>query len=1296
MDYCCSKGIPGDRIICDLDQTPDLSQQPPGTILSVDARLMVIIAKDVLFYERNLRKIYLHIVLKIEFTKILPSHPMTIPTLLMLFNSHSLSNKTPVKIPHKVLHKSTTIVAELAVYINTPNWDRPTICYDNDDDDEDYAIAVTPSLSTEEPDNSLSIGDEHLNTVPTTESDEFIKSSVESLVLIPSKSEGIPNNMCDVPFHENSPPLDVSKDQFEDFSNSNDGSTLIDEDSFSINNIEYVEASPPNSELLSSEVMEIVIPKVGGIDDDILLTIKDDILPKKLLSVNLLIANIEALNDNPTPSSDLMTKSDFYEFADALAHIISLPEYDCFCFKIEPNSGDFTMDVVEDIYLTRKPSVHNALPTHRTLQLNRDFILSSESLFTYVKIVRICFGDEILIIQGDRSDKGKKSTLNIISCTKTRKYMGKRCQVFLAQVTKKETEVKSKEKRLEDVSIERKFLEVFPEDLTGLLPARQVEFQIDLVPGAASVARSPYRLAPSEMQELSVQLVRDEDIPKTAFRTRYGHYEFQVMPFGLTNEPTIFMDLINRVCKTLLDKFVIVFIDDILIYSRNKVEHEENPKQILELLKKEKLYAKFSKCDFGFLRDWASPNTLTKIRQFLGLVGYYRRFIEGFSKIAKPMTKLTQKSVKFDWGEKEVAAFQTLKQKLCSAQILVLRKGSENFMVYGDASHKGLGAVLMQKERVIAYASRQLKIYEKNYTTHDLELGAMVFALKMWRHYLYDTKCVAFTDNKSLQHILDQKELNMRQRRWKLIMHESYKSKYSIHPGSDKMYQDLKKLYWWPNMKAEISTYVTLGTQLDISMAYHPQTDGQSERTIQTLKDILRACVIDFKKGWDRHLPLVEFSYNNSYHTSTKSAPFEALYDRKFRSPICWAKVGDMIILKESPRKRGDTFRQTRKLNPRYIRPVKVLAKIGTVTYRLELPDQLSQVHSTFHVYNLKKCYADEPLAILLDKIQIDDKLNFIEAPVEIMDREVKQLKQSRILIVKEGYSADECYKLKGYPIGHPLHGIYKPPVTGSVNVNDNRNPKVNFVGHDAASTSNQAKASTIKDQNWIKAMDLELAALEANHTWTITELPYGNNNHPINQVKHQLHKEFSIKDLGTLNYYLGIQILRNSTGLIMTQRKYTLKLLQSAGFLNVKPLSIPFDHIIKVNHDDGELLDDPSQYRTLVGKLLYLTITRPKLLTSKSSSSVVNSVDKMSIFGGENVVVVNNFIGMECCPVECLVCGVGDCVLSVCIGDVGVLVEVLGDSAGVVGVIEGGFEFTVSSKVVGGDAGEFKGVFVI
>ncbi|GJV61895.1 putative reverse transcriptase domain-containing protein [Tanacetum coccineum] len=200
--------------------------------------------------------------------------------------------------------------------------------------------------------------------------------------------------------------------------------------------------------------------------------------------------------------------------------------------------------------------------------------------------------------------------------------------------------------------------------------------------------------------------------------------------------------------------------------------------------------------------------------------------------------------------------------------------------------------------------------------------------------------------------------------------------------------------------------------------AYHLQTDGQSERNIQTLEDMLRACVIDFGNGWDRHLPLIEFLYNNSYHTSIKDAPFKVLYGRKCRSPVCWAEVGDtqltspeiihettekIVQIKQRIRAARDRQKSYAdgKLNPRYIESFKVLAKVGTVAYRLELPQQLSMVHSTFHVSNLKKCLADRPLAIPLDKIHIDDKLHFIEEPVEIIDCKVKRLKKSRIPIVK-------------------------------------------------------------------------------------------------------------------------------------------------------------------------------------------------------------------------------------------------------------------------------------------------------
>ncbi|GKB25735.1 putative reverse transcriptase domain-containing protein [Tanacetum coccineum] len=580
---------------------------------------------------------------------------------------------------------------------------------------------------------------------------------------------------------------------------------------------------------------------------------------------------------------------------------------------------------------------------------------------------------------------------------------------------------KAGDKKQKEIDVVRDFPKVFSDDLSGLPPIWEIEFRIELTPRATPVAKSPCRLAPSELEELSGQLkelqdkgfirpssspwgapilfvkknkgsfrmyidyrelnkltiknryplpriddlfdqlqwsqffskidlrsgyhqlrVHEDDILKTVFRTRYGHFEITVMPFGA--------------CRTL----------KVSLGTAQKGETIEA------------------------VKNWKAPRTPTEVRSFIGLAGYYRRFIENFSKIAKSLTILTQKS---------------------------LPDGLEDFVVYCDASGIGLGCVLMQRGKVIAYASRQLKIHEKNYTTYDLELGAVVFALKIWRHYLYGTKSVIYMDHKSLQHIFSQKELNIRQHRWielfsdydceiryhpgkanlvadaltqkegeALIMDKAHKLKYSVHPRADKMYYDLRDSYWWPRMKKDIAEYVSkcltclkvkaehqrlfgllqqpeipvwkwkgiamdfvtklprtssghdtiwvivdrltkyayflpmredykmerlarlylikifvrhgmpisiisnrnsrftsrfwqsmqeaLATRFDMSTAYHPQTDGQSERTIQTLEDMLRACVLDLGGSWDVHLPLVEFSYNNSYHASVRCAPF--------------------------------------------------------------------------------------------------------------------------------------------------------------------------------------------------------------------------------------------------------------------------------------------------------------------------------------------------------------------------------------------------------------------------------------
>ncbi|WVZ24644.1 hypothetical protein V8G54_003188 [Vigna mungo] len=903
------------------------------------------------------------------------------------------------------------------------------------------------------------------------------------------------------------------------------------------------------------------------------------------------------------------------------------------------------------------------------------------------------------------------------------------------------------------------FMDVFPEEVSGLPPHREVEFSIDLISGAGPVSIAPYRIAPAELAELKKQiedllekkfirpnaspwgapvllvkkkdgssrlcidyrqlkkltiknkyplpriddlldqlhgatvfskidlrsgyhqiLVKEDDIQKTAFRSRYDHYEYVVMSFGVTNTPAIFMDYMNRIFRPYLDKFVVVFIDDILIYSKNRAEHEDHLRMVLGVLREKQLYAKLSKCEFWMdqvqflghvisaggiavdpakvrvVLEWETPRSVSNVRSFVGLAGYYRRFIEGFSKIVAPLTQLTRKDQLFVWTNRCESSFQELKQRLTNAPVLVIPDVNQPFVVFCDASYQGLGCVLMQEEKVVAYASRQLKIHERNYPTHDLELAALVFALKIWRHYLYGVRFQVFSDHKSLKYLFDQKELNMRQRRWmeflkdydfelqyhpgkanvvadalsrktvhiaammvqemklvesfrdlrlhceleptgiwccymrlssniidrirerqafdeelqkiskphgvpphkdfsdgtdgllryrgrtcvpndedlkRIVLEEAHQSRLSIHSGITKMYKDLRMSFWWPGMKQDVARFVEscltcqrakieyqkpsgllqpleipewkwdsiamdfvthlprtvrnhdaiwvivdrltksahflpinlkmpmsklaqlyikeivqlhgvpsgivsdrdprftsrfwqalqqeMGSKLQMSSAYHPQTDGQSERTIQTLEDLLRTSVLDHLGVWDEVLPLTEFTYNNSFHSSIGMAPYEALYGRKCRTPLCWLKAsqsrqksyadkrrkplefaaGDHVFLKLNRTTGVGRVVRPKKLSPRFLGPYQILRRIGPIAYELALPPPLSNLHPVFHVSQLRK-YIDDPSHVLeADNIQLKEDCSVEVQPVRIEKNVTKRPFGKRTTLVK-------------------------------------------------------------------------------------------------------------------------------------------------------------------------------------------------------------------------------------------------------------------------------------------------------
>ncbi|XP_073022767.1 uncharacterized protein [Primulina eburnea] len=418
--------------------------------------------------------------------------------------------------------------------------------------------------------------------------------------------------------------------------------------------------------------------------------------------------------------------------------------------------------------------------------------------------------------------------------------------IYAVDVTEKKKEV-----GIEDIPIIAEFADVFPDEIPGFPPAREVEFGIELMPGTSPISRTPYRMAPAELRELKAQL---QDLLDK------GYIRPSVSPWGA---PVLFVEAVLQ---------------------------------------------------------WSSPTSVPEIRSFLGLAGYYRRFIEGFSKIARYLTQLTQKGVRFHWSEACERSFQELKHRLTTAPVLSIPTENERFVVYTDASLHGLGCVLMQDRHVVAYASRQLKPHETRYPVHDLELAAIIFALKIWRHYLYGTSFTIYTDHKSLRFLFTQTELNMRQRRW-LDLPKDYDCEIEYHPGRANLTADAlnRKVSCTAEDVSRLSAMMmsccSLGYDFDISttpiqvstLLAEPDIYGcirdaqmtdervQRWRELVSQKQDTRFRVADdgslrMNDRWSS-IPLVEFAYNNSYQSSIQMAPFEALYGRCCRSPLYWDDV---------------------------------------------------------------------------------------------------------------------------------------------------------------------------------------------------------------------------------------------------------------------------------------------------------------------------------------------------------------------------------------------------------------------
>ncbi|KAA0057117.1 ty3-gypsy retrotransposon protein [Cucumis melo var. makuwa] len=683
----------------------------------------------------------------------------------------------------------------------------------------------------------------------------------------------------------------------------------------------------------------------------------------------------------------------------------------------------------------------------------------------------------------------------IISAMKASKLLSQGTWSILASVV----DTREPEVSLSSEPVVREYPDVFPDELPGLLPPREIDFDIELESGTAPISRAPYRMAPAELKELKVQLqelldkgfirpsvspwgvpvlfvkkndgsmrlcidyrelnkvtlrIWDSDIPKTAFSSRYGHYEFIVMSFGLTNASAVFMDLMNRVFKDFLDMFVIVFIDDILIYSKTEAEHEKHLHQVLETLRANKLYAKFSKCEFWLKKvsflghvvssegvsvdpakieavaSWPRPSTVSEIRSFLGLAGYYKS-----SDSARWIGEL---------------------------------------LIYSDASKKGLGCVLMQQGRVVAYASQGVEHEAEGWLElvkdYDCEIlyhpgkANVVANARVERLHIQQHRSPS---KLPYSEILREPRLQSHAVKTELLT-EAHSSPFVMHPGKasraivtlewvrmemgervDGLHygtaQDPKGLHGHlgcrrqthevgPLYAREIHLHyqdarftskfwkglqLALGTRLDFSTAFHPQTDGQTERLNQVLEDMLRAYVLEFSGSWDSHLHLMKFAYNNSYQATIDMAPFEALYGKCCRSHVCWGEVGEQRMLGPelvqttnaaiqkirarmlTAQSRQKSYADKRRKDLKFEVGDMVFLKVAPMKAVLRFEKKGKLMHDVFHVSMLRRYVVDPTHVVDFEPLQVSEDLSYEEQPVEILAREVKMLRNRGIALVK-------------------------------------------------------------------------------------------------------------------------------------------------------------------------------------------------------------------------------------------------------------------------------------------------------